>query len=372
MGHRLGLVGAALVSGSLVATAVPSLSIGSGTEVFVSGSATVRYDDNVLLDSASSESDAIFVLTPGLSLEYSEGGSKGGLALSEQFVRYSDNSSLDNNLTSVVGDYRFSGPVSEFSVGGSYRELSQNSIRVRSVDQTVRRDLTAFRIGGANALTAKTSVAIGADYQKTNYQLAGFVDSRVWSVPVDFYLQRTEKLDLSVGYRYRDNKLSGSAVDSKDHFLNVGARGDFTPKLGGQVRVGYNRRNLSNDTKENQLGLGASLTYSLSPKTNFDLGVSNDFNNAATGATQKVFAVSGTGHFDLTPKLSAVLGLSFDSSKYSDGRQDDFFVAESGVQYAIDEHWAVQGEYVFRKNDSNASALSFDNNVLSFSISCRY
>lgn len=372
MGHRLGLVGAALAGGTLVATAVPSFSTGPGSEVFLTGSATVRYDDNVLLDSAASESDTIFVLSPGASWEYSQGPSKGALSAAEQFVRYSDNSSLDNNLTSLVGDYSFTGAKSEFKLGGSYRELSQNSIRVRSVDQTVRRDLTAFNIGGTSSLTAKTSLGIAADFVRTNYQLAGFTDSKIWSVPVDVYFQRTEKTDLSVGYRYRNNTLSGSALDSKDHFFNVGARGEFTPKLGGQVRVGYNRRNLSNDTKENQLGVGASLTFVNSPKSSFEFGVSNDFSNAATGASQKVFSVSGSGRFDLTPNLSAVLGLSYDSSDYADGREDDFFVAEASAQYALTGNWAVRGEYVFRQNDSNISALGFDNNVLSFSISCRY
>lgn len=373
MGHRLGLVGAALMSGASIATAVPSLSIGPGTEIVLSGSATVRYDDNVLLAPAAAESDTIFVLTPGIALEYSEGPSKGAISLSEQFLRYSDNSSLDGDLAALIGNYRYAGPKSEFDLGASYRQLSQNSIRIRSADQKEKRDLTAFNIGGQTALTAKTRLAVSADFLQTDYENAGFIDSKVWSLPVDLYLERSEKLDLSVGYRYRQSTLSGSLPDSKDHFFNIGARGDVTAKLGGQVRVGFNRRNFSNGTSEDQLGLGASLTYSLSPKSNFDLGVSNDFNSSATGDSQRVFAVSAVGRFDLTPKLTGVIGLSFDSSEYiASSRKDDFWVAESSVQYALNNNWAVQGEYVFRSNDSSVNGLGFDNNVLSFSLSCRY
>lgn len=373
MGRRLGLVGAALVSGVTIATAVPSLSIGSGSEIYLTGSATVRYDDNVGLAESAAESDTILVLTPGISLEYSEGASRGGISLAEQFIRYSDNTNFDSDLFSAIGSFRREGAKTEFTLAGSYREMSQNSVRIRSADQKEERSLSAFNVGGVTSLTAKTRLGISADYAKTDYENIGFIDSTVWSVPIDVYLERTEKTDLSVGYRFRQNRLQGAALDSTDHFLNVGARGEFTPKLGGQVRVGFNRRNFDNDQNENQLGLGASLSYVVSPKTTIEVGASNDFNNSATGDSQRNFVLSATGRFEFTPNLSAAIGLSYDSSKYlSSSRRDDFFVAESSVQYSFSEHWALQGEYIYRKNDSNSGGLSFGNNILSFGVSCRY
>lgn len=373
MGRRLGLVGAALVSGVTVATAVPSLSIGSGSEIYLTGSATVRYDDNVGLAETGAESDTIFVLTPGVALEYSEGPSRGSVSISEQFIRYTDATNFNSDLFSAIGSFRNEGAKTDFSLGGSYREMSQNSVRIRSADQKEERSLSAFNVGGVTGLTAKTRLGISAEYSKTDYENTGFIDSTVWSVPVDLYLERTEKTDLSVGYRFRENRLKGAAVDSTDHFFNIGARGDFTPKLGGQVRVGFNRRDFDNNQKENQLGLGATLNYVVSAKTTVEIGASNDFNNSATGDSQRVLALSATARFDLAPNLSAALGLSFDSAKYlSSNRRDEFFVGESSVQYAFDENWSLQGEYIFRENDSSAGSLSFRNNILSLGISCRY
>lgn len=373
MGRRLGLVGAALICGASVATAVPSLSIGSGSEIYLTGSATVRYDDNVGLAETNAESDSIFVLTPGISLEYSEGPSKGGLVLAEQFIRYADATNYNSDLFSAVGNFRHDGPKTEFVAAASYRELSQNSVRIRSADQKEERSLTALNLAAISSLTAKTRLGVGADYQETDYENAGFIDSAVWSVPVDLYLARTEKTDLSVGYRYRQNSLSGSARDSTDHFLNVGVRGEYTPKLGGQLRVGFNRRNIDGSQSEDQLGVGASATYVASAKSTIELNVSNDFSNSATGDSQRSLVISATGRFDLSPDLTASLALSYDSSKYlTSGRRDDFWVAEASVQYALGEHWAMQGEYVYRQNDSNAGGLSFENNLLSFGVSCRY
>lgn len=58
------------------------------------------------------------------------------------------------------------------------------------------------------------------------------------------------------------------------------------------------------------MGLSGALTYAYSPKTSFDLSVSNDFSNSALGTSQEVFAIRTSGKFEFTPQWSAGLGLS--------------------------------------------------------------
>ena len=174
--------------------------------------------------------------------------------------------------------------------------------------------------------------------------------------------------------------FSNGLNDSKDHFFSVGARGDFTAKLSGQVRVGVDRLKFDSGGSTNQFGLGASLTYAYSPKTSFELSASNDYRSSALGTAQKVFSTGLAGHFALTPQWSAQARASFDSTRYLtdrptdlvNGRRDDFYVWDFSVTYAWTANVAFNLGWVFRKNASTDDRVDFDNNVVSVSVSAQY
>jgi hypothetical protein len=155
--------------------------------------------------------------------------------------------------------------------------------------------------------------------------------------------------------------------------LNLGTRGDFTPKLSGQIRVGIDQHRNDIGSSTNQLGLSSTINYLLSPKTSVDLTVSNGFTHSAFGTSQKTFSVGSNAQFAFNPQWSATAGASFESTNYmsTPARQDKFWVGNVGLNYALTANSAIQAAYLYRKNSSNQS-VNFNNNVLSLSASIRF
>ena len=373
MKRRFASVVAALVFGSSLYAGEPLLSVGPDIPVFLTAAATARYDDNVLLESANKSSDTIFVLMPGVDLHTTGGVSQAGLTFNEQFIRYASHSDLNSNLASLAGNLAYTGAASKLSAAASYQQMDQSNLSIRSVDQTVRRDLTDASVNGSFGLTAKTSLGLGTSFDRIRYPKVGYQDSDDWSFPVDLYYAVTPKVDLSLGYRYQRTTISDADYNSKDHFVNVGTRGDFTPKLSGQIRVGLNQHRNDIGDSTNQLGLGSTINYILSPKTSIDLTASNDFTHSAFGTSQKTFSVGSNVQFAFTPQWSATGGVSFESTSYlsTQARKDKFWVGNVGLNYALTTNSALQAAYLYRKNSSNQS-VNFNNNVLSLSASIRF
>jgi polysaccharide biosynthesis protein VpsM len=352
----------------------PLLFIGKETPVFITASATVRRDDNIGLSPTIKQSDTIFVLTPGFELAMDGAERRASLSVSEQFIRYDSDSRLDSELLTALGAFDYLGARSRLGVRASYQEMDQTNLSLTSSEQSIRRNMTSASGNGSWMATAKSSVGGGFSFERTDYPAIGYVDSDVWSFPVDYYFAYSPKLDLSAGYRYRRTSMERGFGSSKDNFYNVGARGAFTSKLSGQVRIGYSTRDEDRGNDNSVLGLGASLGYEYSPKATFAFNLSNDFNSSAFGSSQEVFAVGLGGSFDLDLQWKLSTNFSFSSSKYLDGtgRKDDFFVGDVAATYLISSKSSVHLSYVFRKNSSTADVVSFENNVISLSSGVRF
>lgn len=372
---------AAFTCGPVLALAGSGIVLNDDTSLHFTGVGQVRYEDNVKLTEHNAQSDTVFSIIPGAELDYKGGQTNGQLTVSEDFERYASKRDLDADLFTGIGELNYDGGMTKIDSRIGYRQMSQYSVSARNADQSFRHDLLDASINGNWSATAKTSIGTGVMFDRTNYSTSGYADNQHISLPLDVYYAVTPKVDLSVGYRYGDTWVQKLPVpapavpanfDSTDHFFNVGARGEFTPKLKGQARVGYQLRDFVRGSSTSGLGLSGGLTYVYSPKTSFDLTVSNDFANSVLGNSQEVFAVRTGGKFEFTPQWSAQAGLSFEATKYANStRKDDFFVGDMALAYAVSDTVSLQGSYAYRTNSSNAGA-SFNSNLLSLGISLRY
>ena len=234
----------------------------------------------------------------------------------------------------------------------------------------LRRDV--FNAGGTTEVEISqiSSVGAGVTFNHENYKRRNYTDSDSLTVPIDFFYKWTPKTDLSVGYRYRDYKVDLGS-DSTDHFFNVGARGEFSPKLKGKFAIGLNTRKLDRGGDETQLGIESNFTYEISPKTNFDFGVSNDFGTTPQGQQQKNFSLNGTINTKLTEQWSVNAGLNYRATDYGT-RTDDYIEGTLGATYIVNENVKIVGGYVYRNYASDISASEFKNNVFSVAANFRY
>ncbi len=365
---RIALFTAAL---GTAAQAAPFLAIGDGAELFVTGTLAVRADDNIFLSNKAT-SDTIFDINPGVEITFGKNAQlQGALTLVDSFANYSDNSSLNTNLFS--GDLRahYEDGKLKLKFNTGFHELNQNAVDIRGL---TRRDQFVIGTGAEVEISEITSVAAGVNFDHTYYKgkerKKGYGVSDDLSVPVNFYYKWTPKIDLSAGYRYRNYETT-VGKDSTDHFFNVGARGEFTPKLTGQFAVGVTTRKFEGNGSETLPGFEGNLTYALTPKTTLQFGASNDFGTTPQGQQQKNLSFNGSVLINLNEQWSVNGGISSRSINYYT-RTDDYVEGNLGAGYIVNAYVKLNAAYVYRSNSSKLPGGDFTNNVFSVAANFRY
>ncbi|WP_438481163.1 outer membrane beta-barrel protein [Oleiharenicola lentus] len=361
----------------LAAHAAPFMAVGDNAELFITASGSIKFDDNIYLDPTAEQDDTIFSLTPGLDLVFGKGAAtSGNVYYREEIRRYTDADNQDTELSDIGVAVNYDNGLTKGGFNASYKQLAQNDndINPANVGTIVRRKVTDIGGGLEFGLTQKTSLSVGATFVKTDYGPSSYVDSDVWSLPLDVYYKATPKMDWSLGYSYRTTDLSGAGVDNDDSFFNIGARGEFSPKLKGQVRVGYTQRSFDSGGEEDLFGLNSSLSYLYSDKSTYQLSVSNDFSNSAFGSSTKNFTIGLNSTNRFTEQWALNLGLNYRSVEYIQTavREDDFIEGSAGVSYIYSNLLNFSASYTYRDNDSNVGGAQFTNNVLSFGANIRY
>ena len=360
---------------STAANAAPFLAIGDGAELFVTGTLGVRADDNIYLQSTAT-SDTIFDINPGVEIVFGKNAAlKGSLTLVDSFSNYSDNSKLNTNLFS--GDFasNYDDAKLKLSFNLGYHELNQNTVDARAAGILLRHDDFVTGAKGEVEVSQITSVGAGVNFTHVNYHPAGYGDTDEFSVPLNFYYKWTSKMDLSVGYRYRDFQTTVGS-DSVDHFFSIGARGEFSPKLTGTLAIGYSERKiaaskLTKSASETLPGFDASLSYEISPKTTLTLGASNDFGTAPQGQQQKNLSFNGGISSKVSSEWMLSASLMYRAIDYYT-RTDDYLEGTLGATYIVNQNVKITGGYSYKNNASDLKGAEFTGNIFSISASLRY
>jgi len=355
------------VVATTAATAAPFLAVGDGAELFVTGTVGIRSDDNIFL-AKSATSDTIFDLVPGAELTFGKDAQlKGSLTVADAFANYSSNSKLNTNL--FAGDFRSNYDDGKLKLGfdAGYHELNQNTVDNRGL---TRRNQTVVDGNGETEISEITSVGGAVTYTHTQYKRAGFGNSDDYLVPLNFYYKWTPKLDLSGGYQYRDYTTT-VGQNSKDNYVNIGARGEFSPLLTGTFRIGYLDRSITGRSSFNMLGLDGSLTYALTPKSTLTLTAANAPDTSPTGLQEKNFSLGGSVSVALDDQWSVNGGLNYRAINYGD-HTDDYTEGTLGAAYVINAYLKAVAGYTYRTNSSPLVGSQFTNNVFSLALNARY
>ena len=356
--------------------AAPFLAIGDGAELFVTGAVGVRADDNIFLSNNSGVgagaskkvSDTIFEIAPGFDLTFGKSALlKGSVSAYETFSNYASNSKLNTNLLTADFKSTYDDGKMKLNSAAGYHELNQNAVDIRGL---TRRDDTFVNGGGEVSVSEKTAVSAGLSFDHLKYKRPNYANTDTLEVPLNVYYKISPKVDLAFGYRYRDTQVNIGS-NSQDNYFNIGARGEFSPKLTGHFNVGYNNRSLSAGKSENGLGFEADLAYELTPKTSLYFGATNDFGTSATGAQQKNFSVFGRASTKISEVWSLGGGLSYRAIDYLT-RTDDYVEGQVSATYVINSYVNISGAYAYRNNSSALTGSKFTNNVFSLSANLRY
>jgi len=348
------------------------MAVGDNAELFVTAAAAVQIDDNIYLDTANERDDTIFSFTPGLDLVFGKGSAtSGNFYYREEIRRYNDNDVQNTELSNLGVNASYNNGLTKANFNASYAQVAQNDNDIRATGDLVRRELTNLGAKSEFGISEKTKFALGAAYNKTDYGPASYADSDIWTFPLDLYYEASPKLDWSLGYQYRKSELSRGR-DSDDNFFNIGARGEFTPKLTGQVRLGYSQRSFEGGSDDGLFGFSSNLGYTYSEKTSYQLNLSNDFGSSGTGDSTKnlTWGVSSSTRF--TEQWYMNVGVNFRSVEYP-ARTDDYTEGQIGVSYVYNTNVNFSASYTYRNNKSdNLASAEFTNNVFSLGANIRY
>jgi len=354
---------------SVVANAAPFLAIGDGAELFATGSVVIRADDNIFL-SPNATSDFIFDVTPGAQLTFGKGSQiQGQLTLVDAFSDYKSNSELNTDLFSGDFGAGYSDGKLKLDFSTGYHELNQNTVDIHGL---TRRDVTNVVAKGETEVSQITSVGAGFLFTHTEYKRAGYGNSDDYTVPLNFYYKWTPKVDLSAGYQYRYYQIPRAiGLDSTDNYFNVGARGEFTPKLNGQFTVGVTQRDFSHANDETMLGLDANLTYAYSEKTTLQFGASSAPDTAPQGQQEKNTSLNASVTTNISDQWKVNAGVSWRAIDYLT-RTDHYVEGSLGATYIVNTYVSIVGAYIYRKNSSVLSGSEFTENVFSIAANLRY
>lgn len=398
----------ATLLGAVTAQAQPLLQLGDNAALFFNGSTSIQYVSNVFLDDdvefvwndandngvvdigeagflpVEEQDNTLFILSPGLELRFGRpnGDNVATIYFREDFKFYfEDDDELDNQLANLFFNARSNMGRFTFKVDFAWYQTDSSTSDINRVGALIERDILNLKTYGELEISNKTSVGAGVFYNSVTYNSfeynpisgLGFVDRSSWGIPVDFYYSMTPKVDLSLGYRYRDTDVDEFS-DYTDHYFNVGLRGELLPKLDLLFKIGWLTREFDQGNIDDDDTLATSLTatYDISPRFRLTFDVERDFSASGLGTATEETSFGISGLYQITDFIQGNAGIRYRDTSYESGRDDETFNFNIGMSYVPNEYVRLSAGYVYQSNDSNQVGSGFENNIVRFTASLRY
>jgi polysaccharide biosynthesis protein VpsM len=357
------------------------------SKLSVTANARIQHDDNIFISNADKVGDTIYSFEPGLDFKTGQNSlDHAALSYQEDFVRYGHHEAPSVNLANAAGEFGYDDGGLKLSANGTYQQFYQNNVDVLTLGPQALIRSNSLVIGGSGEiqLGAKTSVSIGAAYNKVEYTESNLLGGADVSFPLDFYYKFTPKLDLFTGYTYGVFRPDGDGPEAKDGYAHLGARGDFTAKLSGTVTAGYITREVAGTPQSHDFGFTGSLDYEVTPKTAANLTFARQYSVSALGQNTKnsTFTLGLTS--ELNPQWQVGESINYqildygpqlfleNSSLVTQERIDDFWSANVHVTYLYNRWVSGSLGYTLRVDHSTFSSIDFTDNVFDFTVSVRY
>jgi polysaccharide biosynthesis protein VpsM len=348
----------------------------------------VRHDDNIFLTDTEQVSDTIISATPGVEFRFGRDAQiHGSFTYKEAFTRYADQTVANAALGSGRANIGYTGARLVVSGAVSFQQLYQPNRDLAGQGQKAvyRSDVLNIQTSAESHFSTKTSVMVGANYSRTEYKTAGLIGSRDIAMPLRFYYKITPKVDLSTGFTYRKVKPQEGGNESRDLDYNIGARGNFTPKLTGEFSVGHTSREVGNNPGENLWSFDGSFGYEITPKTTSSLALSRDFGVGAQGASLQTTSYAVRLSTVPTPQWQFGTGITYRRVAYGPNvftktpappptvaRNDNYWECSLLATYIHSAWLSTSAEYTLSANRSTLPGPRYSGNVLSLLVGWRY
>jgi hypothetical protein len=356
---------------------LPKIDLGNNASLHFTADVRGSYDDNVFLTKSDTRSDELLSLSPGAAFKFGQNSlTNGSLSYQETFEDYVHHSTAAQQLGTGAGTFGYANDRLDLSANADYGQFSENQEGFFVPGQTsvVRRDQFD---AGSNAevhFTEKTSASVGASYSNTHYDTPGLVGNHSYTLPTNFYYSIRPKVDLSAGFSDSEIKTPGNGPGSTqiNKYYNVGARGDFTPKLTGTFTVGYTTSYVTQSPSTDLLGFSGNFSYDVTPKTNLSLTTARNFNAGPVGEQEKSTSASLTASTSFSPQWQGSATATYENNVFAGSRTDNYVEGDVSATYTFSTKISVTLSYSLRDNASTLSTAEYLDNMVSLDIGFTY
>ncbi len=355
------------------------------------------YSDNITYNDRASLTDVITSIAPGVGMTLGTPGDDtvftAGYQLEQLFYADNDPFNAQNHSIQISGhldrnrfDYDGSASFQRLStlLGGSISDplLLGTSLKVgRFVYGTTHvLDYT---------LSDKTGVYAGPTYNAVDYDRGTpLFDLNTVAGVAGFRYGLTPKThlfgEMSYGQSEVDPNRPGDPKGPSSAFLSgsIGSKFDFSSKISGVVRVGYETRSFSNDASApSEPVVSAAISYKLSHKIATSLNYSRRSATSIQFSSQTAvvdsIGLTLTQQIGNTGKFGANAGLAYQTSSYvsntAASRTDEHISANIGFFYNF-QLWLKSGLTYsnIQTSSSLPAALAYTENRVALVISVGY
>jgi len=398
------------------------IQLGKNSTVTFTGGLSVTHQSNFGLRNIDETAETITAVKPGVDFVFGQKSlARGSVGYAVAFTKYAKIPDADGTLGTGHADFGYANGRTTLAANTSYRESDQGTRDTVGIApgqrglSTLRSNNLSIQTSAETAISAKTGVTAGVNFDLTKYKTPGLAGSRNISVPVRVLLDLTPKLAATAGYTYGRaqagnvapaNPAAGPAPQrprSQDSFFNVGLRGTLTGKLSSDFSVGYRTRKISDqvgvqnkpvgDSSESSLGFDGSFSLSVAAKTNLSLSASRDFSVSAAGESLENTSYSFGVTNDPTPQWKLAGGVSYRGVDYgagartflgssapdrNAGRFDNYWEFNASATYVVTSWMNTSVSLARQQNGTNLVSLrpadspAYANTLLSLMLGFRY
>lgn len=371
--------------------AAPMITVGNAVYFHVKADAEYQYLSNLTLSTDPNlvKDDSLFKFTPGLRLSLFEESdlTHFSFGVERSLLHFLTETFFNDEPWRLNMRAGYDGHPFSFSTGWNKAEMLQNISTasgfssIRSNSEIVRTIAEQFNINFKFSFTQKTGMRTGLDWSVTDFTNPTYLDYDATSVPLSVFYKFTEKLESSIGYRYRFTEIS-SGTEHRDHYLNLKLLGHVTPKTDLQLTLGFQNRNSdyfgnpqSLDTNAFSANLG--VNYQATGKIGLSAGLFRDFNiGSSLGETIEYTSANVGSNIQISPTFSFAGTASVWKADYSVITREDFGVnGRAGFTFApTDSVWTFRTGYNFdwAEFDIFNSITEYTNHKVSLSTNWEY
>ena len=221
----------------------------------------------------------------------------------------------------------------------------------------------------------KFGFTISGNYETREVKTDGFEDQNLLSIAVEWDYEYNPRLDFYGSYRYRPSEVDRTGLESTDHAVYVGARGELSGKVTGEFAAGVQRRSFKDDLLDEETApfYSLELTWALSQRTSIEIVGASDFGVTGSGRStdNKSIGLSLVQIFNDALSFSA--GIDYlDSALTSldaDEREDEQIAFNARATYSFAEQRGnvyLEGSLADRSSDS--AFFEYKRNIISLGV----